>query len=111
MKEKKLFIGYKKGMTKEIHMNTILGWLKKVIVRAYEKGADEDKQVSGVKAHQVRAVAASWALHCKGSMDDIMAACTWKSPTTFTSFYLKDMTLFRDNLCHLGPFVAAGISC
>ena len=105
----KLFIAYRKGYpdTQEIHLNTVSGWLKKTILLAYDTASEEDTQVTGVKAHQVRAMAASWALHSRASLEDIMQACSWKSANTFTSFYLKDMALQRDEMFHLGPVVAA----
>ena len=104
---KKLFIAYKKGYKEEIHMNTISSWIKKTILLAYENAGTEDHQITGVKAHQVRSLAASWALHTNGSLADIMSSCTWKSHNTFSEFYLKDMSLIRDEMYHLGPIVAA----
>ena len=105
----KLFIAYREGFdqTKEIHLNTISAWLKKTILLAYKSASSEDMQITGVKAHQVRALAASWALHTNASMEDIMTACSWKHSSTFSRFYLKDMALQRDKMYHLGPVVAA----
>ena len=63
----------------------------------------------GIKAHDVRAFAASSAF-CGGvALDQIMSACHWKSHNTFTSFYLKDLAGQdqKDKLYHLGAFVAA----
>ena len=54
-----------------------------------------------VKAHDIRAFAASKALYHGVSVDQIMQACHWKAHNTFTTFYLKDNNL------HLGPVVAA----
>ena len=105
--QKKLFIAYKKGHTDEIHMNTISAWLKKTILMAYENTTEEDLQITRVKAHQVRSLAASWALHSNASIDDIMSACSWRSHNTFTQYYLKDMALIRDEMYHLGPVLAA----
>jgi integrase len=106
---KKLFIAYKKGFDKdrEIHMNTVSSWLKKVIKLAYEGASDEDNRVLNIKAHHVRSMAASWALLNQASMEDIMGACSWKSHNTFTQFYLKDLSLIREDMHHLGPVVAA----
>jgi integrase len=106
---KKLFIAHKKGYKEdqEIHMNTISGWIKKTILMAYESASEEDLQFSQVKAHQVRAMASSWALYSNASMEDIMTACSWRNASTFTRFYLKDLTLIRDRMHHLGPVVAA----
>ena len=88
-------------------MNTVSSWLKTTILLAYSSASQEDRQVTGIKAHQVRAMAASWALQNKASIEDIMKACSWKSANTFTSFYLKDLTLIRDKMYHLGPVVSA----
>ena len=106
---KKLFIAYKKGFDKdrEIHMNTVSSWLKKVIKLAYEGASDEDNRVLNIKAHHVRSMAASWALLNQASMEDIMGACSSKSHNTFTQFYLKDLSLIREDMHHLGPVVAA----
>ena len=107
---KKLFITYKKGHEKEVHMNTISSWLKKTIHFAYDSSKEEDQRVTGVKGHQVRSMAASWALYNKASMQDIMNACSWKNPSTFTRFYLKDLALEREKMYHLGPVISASHS-
>ena len=63
----------------------------------------------GVKAHDVRAFAASKAFYGGVSMDQILQACHWKSHNTFTFFYLKDLSgqNQKDLSFHLGFFVAA----
>ena len=61
----------------------------------------------GIKAHQVRAVAASHAFHKNVALDSIMHACTWKSPNTFMSYYLKDVAWKNGETYSLGPVVAA----
>ena len=63
----------------------------------------------GVKAHDVRAFAASKAFYGDVSMDQILQACHWKSHNTFISFYLKDLSgqNQKDLSFHLGSFVAA----
>jgi integrase len=103
-----LFLPFKKGCTEKLlHVNTLSGWIKKTILYAYDSSSKDDLQVTGVKAHSVRALAASWAFHTNVSMEDIMNACSWKNSTTFTRFYLKDMAMIRDEMFHLGPVVAA----
>ena len=44
-----------------------------------------------VKAHDVRAFAASKAFQSGVSLEQILSACHWKSHNTFTQFYLKDV--------------------
>ena len=41
------------------------------------------------------------------SLEQILAACHWKSHNTFTQFYLKDVAWADSELYHLGPVVAA----
>ena len=66
------------------------------------------KQADQVKAHDIRAFAASKALYGGVSVDQIMQACHWKAHNTFTNFYLKDLTWAdNDNNLYLGPVVAA----
>ena len=60
-----------------------------------------------VKAHDVRAFAASKAFQSGVSLEQILAACHWKSHNTFTQFYLKDVAWADSELYHLGPVVAA----
>ena len=105
---KKLFVAYKKGYgEKDIHPSTISSWLKETIIKTYETMSGEEQRLTGVKAHQVRGMAASWALYCNTSMESIMQACTWKAHNTFTQYYLKDLSLIRDEMYQLGPVVAA----
>ncbi len=107
---RKLFVSYKSGFEKEIHANTISSWLKKTILLCYGGVSEEDQKITGVKAHQVRSVAASWAFHENVSMDTIMSACTWKSHNTFSSYYLKDLAWMKEEMYSLGPVVVAGAS-
>ena len=104
---KRLFIAYKKGHTHDICKNTISGWIKKAIILAYEGSSQEQRTVAGVKAHDVRGVASSLALMKNASIDSILEACSWRSHTTFTRFYLKDLTRIQEKLLVLGPVVAA----
>ena len=40
-------------------------------------------------------------------LSDIMRAAQWRSYTTFTAFYLKDMALCEDDMLRLGLLVTA----
>ena len=104
---KKLFIAIKTGHSGEIHANTISSWITKTIKMAYENSTEADRNITGVKAHQVRALSASWAFHKNNGLDSIMRACSWKAHSTFTNYYLKDMCLIGDAMLRLGPLVAA----
>lgn len=103
-----LFISYQENRNKDIHPNTVSSWIKNTILDTHEGANEEDLKITGVKAHQTRGVAASLALITNASLDEIMNACSWKAHTTFSSFYLKDLALIRDEMHHLGPVIAAG---
>ena len=73
---------------------------------AYTDTKPEVLQVLNIKAHQVRGMAASWALLGGVSVDDIAKSCHWASHNTFTSFYLQPLT-WSDGETFLGPIIAA----
>ena len=104
-----LFVSYKQGHSKDIQCSTISSWIKNTIKYCYSRVENSDMDLLGVKAHDVRAFAASKAFYGGVSMDQILQACHWKSHNTFTSFYLKDLSgqNQKDLSFHLGSFVAA----
>ena len=100
------FVAFKKGFTKDISPATISSWIKQTIILCYELSDQEAPNLHQVRAH-VRACAASRAFQGGISLDQILAACLWKSHNTFTQFYLKDVPRADSDLFHLGPVVAA----
>ena len=56
---------------------------------AYNLLPKEELEAIKVKAHDVRALASSWALHKGVAFEDIMRACHWRYHNTFTQFYFK----------------------
>ena len=74
---------------------------------AHEHLPQEELDNLKVKAHDVRGLAASWALHKGVAFEDIMSSCHWKSHNTFTQFYLKECTWSNNDDLSLGPFVTA----
>ena len=102
-----LFISFKKGHTSDIRPAT-LSWLKQTILFCYKQADQQALDLVKVKAHDIRAFAASKAFYGGVSVDQIMQACHWKAHNTFTNFYLKDLTWSdNDKNMHLGPVVAA----
>ena len=95
-----VFVSFKKGFNKDISPATISScdpmlW------------AQEAHTLHQVKAHDVRAFAASKAFQSGVSLEQILSACHWRSHNTFTQFYLKDVSWADSELYHLGPVVAA----
>ena len=60
-------------------------------IDGYELSDQEALTLHQVKAHDVRAFAASKAFQSGVSLEKILSACHWKSHNTFTQFYLKDV--------------------
>ena len=102
-----VFISFKPGFDKDISRSTISHWLKKTILACYQAADDETLQLAQVKAHDVRAFAASLAFKGGIPLEEIMRACYWKSHGTFMNFYLKDVCWHNDQIFKLGPIVSA----
>ena len=102
------FHSFKKGHTSDIRPATLSSWLKQTILLCYKQADQQALDLVQVKAHDIRAFAASKAFYSGVSVDQIMQACHWKAHNTFTNFYLKDLTWSdNDNNMYLGPVVAA----
>ena len=91
-----LFISFKKGHTSDIRPTTLLSWLKQTILLCFKQADQQALDLVQVKAHDIRAFAASKAFYAGVSVGQIMQACHWKAHNTFTNFYLKDLT-WSDN--------------
>ena len=102
-----VFVSFKKGFDKDISPATISSWIKQTVILCYELSDQQAHSLYQVKAHDVRAFAASKAFQSGVSLEQILAACHWKSHNTFTQFYLKDVAWADSELYHLGPVVAA----
>ena len=76
-------------------------------VLCYQLSDEEAQTIHQVRAHDVRAFAASKAFQGRASLDQMLSACHWKAHNTFTQFYLKDLAWAYSELYHLGPVVAA----
>ena len=72
----------------------------------YKQADQQALDLVQVKAHDIRAFTASKAFYSGASVDQIMQACHWKAHTTFTNFYVKDLTWSdNDKNMYLGPVV------
>ena len=92
---------------RDISSQTISFWLRQVIREAYEDLSPGGSKRLRIRAHEVRAVAASVALARNCSVKDIMEAVSWKSDSVFARCYLRDMSGQKDNLDSLGTVAAA----
>ena len=102
-----VFVSFRKGFQKDNVPATISSWIKQTVFLCYQL-SDQDAQVlNQVRAHDVRAFAASQAFQGGVSLEQILSACHWKAHNTFAQFYLKDLAWADSELYHLGPVVAA----
>ena len=98
-----VFVSFKKGFDKDISPAPI-SWIKQTLIQCYEPSDHEALTLLQVKAHDVRAFAASKAFQSGVSLEQILSACHWKSHNNFTKFYLKDVA-WADSVF---PFGASG---
>jgi hypothetical protein len=84
-----LFFPYSKksGITR----TALARWMNILIVHAY-RWADPEAVLPGrPTAHEIRAIAASYAALREVSLEHILTQCHWGSHSIFTSTYLRDM--------------------
>ena len=82
-------------------------WIVNTIKVAYSSSTADTQALSKVTAHEVRAVATSWALWAGVSIKSVIEAGTWHSQNSFISFYLWDMAQEAVRMSALGPISSA----
>ena len=73
-----------------------------------DAGAPQGEKGQPPRAHSIRSMSTSVAFHGNWNVGSILKAATWKYPSVFTSFYLRDIEFQIDDVRSLGPFTAAG---
>ena len=82
-----VFVSFRKSFHKDIVPATISSWIKQTIVLCYQLSDEQAQTLHQIRAHDVRAFAASKAFQGGVPLDQILSACHWKSHNTFTQFY------------------------
>ncbi|MPC56427.1 hypothetical protein E2C01_050388 [Portunus trituberculatus] len=90
-----------------VHPHTISHWICQVIQCAHVDVSEEEIRLVQVKEHEVRAVATSALFRKIRNIPAVLRAGTWKSMSTFASFYLMDITHRYLDTFSLGPVVLA----
>ena len=103
---KRLFISHQDSYEKEISVDSISRWIVQTIKLAHSANNVDQVPVS-VNAHEVRAIASSWAWSNKVPLDDVVKAGFWSSENSFIRFYLRDTSVLASSLGLIGPVVAA----
>ena len=104
--EKALF-AISKEPYKKASKGTVAGWVKEAISGAYSHLSHEQREQMGIRAHDTRGVATTWAATVGVPFEDIMDAAAWSRPQTFARFYLKDLPAMRGRFSR-AVMVAAG---
>jgi len=102
-----LFVSYKPEFDKDIHKNTISGWIRKLICYCYANASADTLELAGTSTHAIRGMAATLAFRGSADLEDVLSTCSWASQTTFTDFYLKDVSVVQGDLSRLGPLSVA----
>ena len=90
-----------------LRVNHISRWIGMAVRRAYE--SQEKDLPESVRAHELRALSASWAYVNGYSLEDIKQSLYWRSDGVFQSSYLRNMSAVSAGLDRVGPVVAAGV--
>ena len=102
----RLFLPIQQGR-EDISAQSISAWFRQVIRCAYEDLAPGGVAGLRIKAHEVRAVSASVALQRNCAVNDIVAAFSWKSDSTFAKVFLRDRNRQATELDRLGVVAVA----
>lgn len=107
-KEKSLFfVAFDPKKVGDICKNTISGWVAQLIRFVYSQPGNKALELTGLRAHEVRAYSASLVAKGTTAIEDILSAGNWKSHSTFTQHYLRDISQQEGDMLRLGPIVAA----
>ena len=91
----------------DITKGSISGWISNTIRLAYKKLSKSKIALLKIKAHELRALSASWSYMNKIPIEDIIKTAVWSSHSTFAKFYLRDLNTQGENLRLMGPVVSA----
>ena len=100
------FVSYDPRKKGDICKNTLSGWISQLIRYCYSQPGSKALELSGTRAHEVRAYATSLVSKGTTALEDILQAGNWKRHNTFTQHYLRDLSNLEGELIKLGPLVA-----
>ncbi len=88
--------------------NTLSSWLNHTMEDAYGTTTDSGMPLLHRSLHEVRAISASVTRSHYISAEDLLSQCRLSQHTTFTSFYLRDMKMQKEDLHCIGPIMTGG---
>ncbi len=110
---RKLLISMQLNKKEDVSKETVSRWISVVIKDALREAGTSDslRSLANVTAHQVRAMATSWATFSGAPLQQVREAAFWKGQSTFSSFYLRDLASQVNDISSLGSLVAAQSVC
>lgn len=103
---KRLLLHFKPNIlvTRTAHISQ---WIVDCITTCYENASNSSCQNLKLNAHEVRAMAHSFAYFNNVSLSEVLEGARWKCASTFSNHYLRDMSVSTDGISKLGPIVVA----
>jgi hypothetical protein len=97
------------GFEREVRPATVARWIVSTIQAAYKltSVSPDLRRQASVSAHEVRALAASWAAYRGVALGEVLEAASWSNQSTFSQFYQRDCSVMADGMRAIGPVVAA----
>jgi hypothetical protein len=90
-----------------ISASTLSKWITNTVRICYAHATGGNRALAQIRAHDLRGFATTWAFKNSVPLLEVMKVGTWKKHTTFTDFYLKDLTSLQNGLRSLGTLSVA----
>ena len=97
--QRRLFISPNSDYARDIKKSSLSRWMSDIVKEAY-KAEGREIPASQARAHEIRAWATSMAFHQSFALSQILEAAYWHSPSSFISYYLRDVTAVRQDGRH-----------
>ena len=91
----------------DLNKSTISRWVKYAIKHAYGSISKNLNRLFKPRAHELRAISASWAYMNFIPLEEVLKSAVWSSSSLFASHYLRDFREQTENLRAMGPIIAA----
>ena len=91
----------------DLAKSTLSRWVKYAIKNAYDTISKNPLSLFKPRAHELRAISASWAYMNYIPLEEILKSAVWSRTSLFASHYLRDFREQTENLRATGPIIAA----
>ncbi|MPC97723.1 hypothetical protein E2C01_093052 [Portunus trituberculatus] len=94
--------------SKPLSKNALAYLLREIILQAHRSLPKNLLMPLRVRAHDIRGIATSLNLWRNKSVEAVLNAASWRTPSVFAKYYLHDVERSDGDTFSLGPIVAAG---